>query len=71
MSDETKATRKLSAILSADVKGDSVLMADDDLRQGLADWINGYNHIRGHSSLDDKTSDEVYYGLPHPFAQAA
>ena len=41
------------------------------LRYGLAEWINGYNHDRGHSSLDDKTPDEVYYGLPHPFAQAA
>jgi putative transposase len=41
------------------------------LRRGLAEWINGYNHDRGHSSLDDKTPDEVYYGLPHPFAQAA
>jgi putative transposase len=41
------------------------------LRHGLAEWINGYNHDRGHSSLDDRTPDEVYYGLPHPFAQAA
>jgi len=41
------------------------------LRCGLAKWISGYNHDRGHSSLDDKTPDEVYYGLPHPFAQAA
>jgi len=24
-----------------------------------------------HTSLDDKTPDEVYYGLLHPFAQAA
>jgi hypothetical protein len=23
------------------------------------------------SSLDDRTPDEVYYGLPHPFAEAA
>jgi len=41
------------------------------LRRGLAEWISGYNHVRGHSSLDDRTPDEVYYGLPHPFAQAA
>jgi len=41
------------------------------LRRGLAQWINGYNQVRGHSSLDDRTPDEVYYGLPHPFAQAA
>jgi len=41
------------------------------LRRGLAKWISCYNHDRGHSSLDDKTPDEVYYDLPHPFEQAA
>ena len=41
------------------------------LRGGLAEWISDYNHVRGHSSLDDRTPDKVYYGLPHPFAQAA
>ena len=41
------------------------------LRGGLANWIDGYNRDRGHSALDDRTPDEVYYGLPHPFAQAA
>ena len=41
------------------------------LRRGLAKWIQYYNLVRGHSSLDDKTPDEVYYGLPHPFAEAA
>ena len=41
------------------------------LRRGLAWWIRYYNQERGHSSLDDKTPDEVYYGLPHPFAEAA
>ena len=41
------------------------------LRRGLRRWISSYNRDRGHSSLDDKTPDEVYYGLPHPFAQAA
>ena len=41
------------------------------LRQGLAKWISKYNEYRGHSALDDRTPDEVYYGLPHPFAQAA
>ena len=41
------------------------------LRQGLTEWIGFYNHERGHSSLDDRTPDEVYYGLPHPFAEAA
>jgi putative transposase len=41
------------------------------LRRGLADWIQYYNFVRGHSSLDDKTSDEVYFGLPRPFSEAA
>ena len=41
------------------------------LRRGLAEWISKYNFDRGHSALDDRTPDEVYYGLPHPFAQAA
>ena len=41
------------------------------LRKGLAQWIQYYNFERGHSSLDDRTPDEVYYGLPHPFAEAA
>jgi len=41
------------------------------LRRGLAWWIKYYNQERGHSSLDDKTPDEVYYGLPHPYAEAA
>jgi putative transposase len=41
------------------------------LRQGLKEWIGYYNEERSHSSLDDRTPDEVYYGLPHPFAEAA
>jgi len=41
------------------------------LRRGLTGWIQYYNQERGHSSLDDRTPDEVYYGLPHPFAEAA
>jgi putative transposase len=41
------------------------------LRRGLAWWIRYYNQERGHSSLDDKTPDEVYYGLPLPYAEAA
>ncbi|WP_231716910.1 IS3 family transposase [Desulfosarcina ovata] len=41
------------------------------LRLGLAKWIQYYNLVRGHSSLDDKTPDEVYFGLPRPFAEAA
>ena len=42
-----------------------------ELRQGLAEWVRFYNQERGHSSLDDRTPDEVYCGLPHPFAEAA
>jgi putative transposase len=41
------------------------------LRQGLAGWVRYYNEKRGHSSLDDRTPDEVYYDIPHPFAEAA
>ena len=41
------------------------------LRQGLGEWIRYYCHDRGHSSLDDRTPDEVYYDLPHLFAEAA
>lgn len=41
------------------------------LRRGLSHWIQYYNEERGHSSLDDRTPDEVHYGLPHPFAEAA
>ena len=41
------------------------------LRQGLEGWVRYYNQDRGHSSLDDLTPDEVYFGLPHPFAEAA
>lgn len=42
-----------------------------ELREGLIEWVRFYNHDRGHSSLDDRTPDEVYCGLPHPFAEAA
>ena len=41
------------------------------LRKGLEGWVRYYNQERGHSSLDDRTPDEVYYGIPHPFAEAA
>ncbi|PIE58555.1 MAG: hypothetical protein CSA33_02515 [Desulfobulbus propionicus] len=41
------------------------------LRVGLAKWIQCYNLARGHSSLDHKTPDEVNFGLPCPFAEAA
>jgi putative transposase len=42
-----------------------------DLRQALIRWIPYYNQERGRSSLDDRTPDEAYYDLPHPFSEAA
>jgi len=41
------------------------------LRKGLNTWLAHYNQERSHQSLDNLTPDEVYYGLPHPFAEAA
>ena len=41
------------------------------LRQGLSQWFQLYNQERSHQALDNLTPDEVYYGLPHPFAEAA
>ncbi len=41
------------------------------LRNGLKEWFCHYNKERSHQSLDNLTPDEVYYGLPHPFAEAA
>jgi hypothetical protein len=32
---------------------------------------NDFSEIRGYSSLDDQALDEVYYGLPLPFTEAA
>jgi hypothetical protein len=37
----------------------------------LKDLLRYYNHKRGLSSLDDRAPDELCYGLPHPFAEAA
>ncbi len=42
-----------------------------ELRQGLARWFRFYNQERSHQSLDDRTPDEVYFGIPHPLAEAA
>lgn len=42
-----------------------------DLRWGLKNWISGYNRDRGHSSLNDKTPNEVYYGRQLPYRKAA
>jgi len=36
------------------------------VRQGLKHWINFYNTLRPHSSLDDKTPDEAYWQKPRP-----
>jgi putative transposase len=41
------------------------------LRQGLSQWFQLYNQERSHQALDNLTPDEVYYGLPHPFAEVA
>jgi putative transposase len=41
------------------------------LNSGLSHWFEYYNSQRSHQGLDDKTPNEVYFGLPHPFAQAA
>ena len=41
------------------------------LRTGLREWFNHYNRERSHQALDNLTPDEVYYNLPHPFAEAA
>ena len=41
------------------------------LRNGLNEWFKHYNQERSHQALDNLTPDEVYYNLPHPFAEAA
>ena len=41
------------------------------LRTGLRGWFEHYNHERSHQALDNMTPDEIYYDLPHPFAEAA
>ena len=41
------------------------------LRKGLVEWFRFYNQDRFHQALDNLTPDEVYYDLPHPFAEAA
>jgi putative transposase len=42
-----------------------------ELRRGLWYWFRFYNEERFHQSLDNRTPDEVYYELSHPFAEAA
>jgi putative transposase len=38
----------------------------EDLRRGLSAWVRYYNQERGHSALDDRTPDEVYFGIVNP-----
>jgi len=42
-----------------------------ELRSGLQQWFGFYNAERSHQALDNLTPDEVYFDLPHPFAEAA
>ena len=35
----------------------------EEARQGLADYIQFYNHKRPHSSLDNQAPASVYFGL--------
>ena len=42
-----------------------------ELHQGLGQWFGFYNAERSHQALDNLTPDEVYFELPHPFAEAA
>ena len=41
------------------------------LRNGLNEWFRHYNEERSHQALDNLTPNEVYFDLPHPFAEAA
>jgi putative transposase len=41
------------------------------LRQGIQQSFGMYNKERSLQGFDDMTPDEVYYGLPYPFAEAA
>jgi len=46
---------------------DSVAQA----QQGIGDWMSFYNQDRRHASLNRKTPDQVYYGLPSGLPIAA
>jgi putative transposase len=40
------------------------------LGESFNEWFRFYNQERSHQALDNLTPDEVYYNLPHPFAEA-
>ena len=42
-----------------------------ELRNGLQHWFGFYNAERSYQAIDNLTPDEVYFALPHPFAEAA
>ncbi len=45
-----------------------------EAREGIGNWLKKYNRKRPHSSLDDKTPHEAYFGLPragYPVLKAA
>jgi putative transposase len=42
-----------------------------ELMAGLLEWFRFYNHEPFHQALDNRTPDEVYFGLSHPLAEAA
>jgi len=37
-----------------------------ELREGIGRWVERYNKRRPHSSLDDRTPHEAYWGIPLP-----
>lgn len=37
-----------------------------EARAGINRWVNHYNSMRPHSSLDDRTPDEAYWQKPRP-----
>ena len=52
------------------IKYDHIYLRDyettEELLAGLREYFNYYNNERGHSSLDDRTPAEVYYGQEVP-----
>jgi putative transposase len=37
---------------------------ESEARNGIGNWMDYYNQRRPHSSLDGRTPDEAYWGLP-------